>query len=179
MLVLSKFSADLTAKHIIIVTVWLVFTVISFIVLTGNKLTKFDKNNKLKQLSLFELTKHINSFNEINDSRHGKTIVHFSQTGCSCTSFSSSHIREIDNMAKANDFTVINKTLISDKIIPATPAVAIIDEFGELLYLGPYGAGLACSQTNGFAQTMLNNYLLGYSTQVIVTDAKGCYCHVT
>jgi len=82
-------------------------------------------------------------------------------------------------MATNNDFNVINKTLTSDSLIPSTPSIAIIDDNGNTLYFGPYGEGIGCSQTGGYAKTMLNNYILGYSDQLIVTSAKGCYCLVS
>ncbi|WP_413699741.1 DUF6436 domain-containing protein [Psychromonas sp. KJ10-10] len=61
-------------------------------------------------------------------------------------------------------------------IIPSTPSVAIISNMGEVIYYGPYGQGIACSQTAGYAQTMLKNYLKGYIGNVVIKDAKGCYC---
>ena len=57
-------------------------------------------------------------------------------------------------------------------------AVSVVHN-GEVVYFGPYGAGLACSQTSGYAQTILNNFIKGYAANFIIKNAKGCYCKVT
>ena len=59
-------------------------------------------------------------------------------------------------------------------VIPSTPSVAFADKKGGILYFGPYGLGLGCSDTVGYAKTMLGNYLKGYSANILVKDAKGC-----
>ena len=62
-------------------------------------------------------------------------------------------------------------------MIPAVPALIILDEHSNLRYLGPYATGYGC-----FTGKDLVDQIVGYTTQspyngaVINTDAEGCFC---
>jgi hypothetical protein len=46
-----------------------------------------------------------------------------------------------------------------------------------VFYLGYYSIGLACSESNGYVEAVLQNYAQGYNSNLIISDAKGYYCH--
>ena len=52
----------------------------------------------------------------------------------------------------------------------------IVSDTQTLLYLGPYSIGLACTVSNGYVETVMNNYVKGYPSNLILNDASGCYC---
>ena len=67
-----------------------------------------------------------------------------------------------------------NQYLLADSIswLPATPALLVLGQKGELLYLGPYGEGLGCSENTEIPITILNNYAKGYASKLIHNQAK-------
>ncbi|WP_420839699.1 DUF6436 domain-containing protein [Colwellia maritima] len=46
-----------------------------------------------------------------------------------------------------------------------------------VFYLGSYSIGLSCSVLNGYVCSVLQNYAQGYNSNLIISDAKGYYCH--
>ena len=113
----------------------------------------------------------------LRDDTPERAIIHFTQTGCHCNNVSQRHIDSLNKQANASQFSVSSLQAGQlEGLIPATPAVAIIDQ-GKLVYFGPYGQGIGCSQTSGFAQTVLNNLQKGFAANLVVSDARGCYCN--
>lgn len=108
------------------------------------------------------------------------TIIHFTSDNCSCTQYSEEHKRAINKQAGLTGFNVINVNLPAHLsiIVPSTPAILIVSNTQKLLYLGPYSIGLACTQSNGYVETVLQNYAKGYSTDLILNEAKGCFCNI-
>lgn len=124
------------------------------------------------------LSNHLSSFITVDDPEKTHTILHFSTPGCDCQQYSEDHIKDINKLAGSNSYNIKRVIITEDDIIPATPSIALLDDIGSIIYFGPYGQGLACSQTSGYAQTVLNNYLQGYAAKIIINEAKGCYCKV-
>ena len=171
-------NSNLTKWRVTIVIVWLSFTVAAFTFFVGNKLVPFDFENKLAGINHLQFATSLTPYIELVPIGKGNTVLHFSKPACDCQKYSESHIQDIDKIATENEFNIIKVVINEHNIIPATPSVAIIDTLGELIYFGPYGQGLACSQTSGYAQAMLNNFLKGYTANIIIKEAKGCYCRV-
>jgi len=165
-------------RHITLVVIWLGFTVLAFAYFANERLVSFDINNKLQGIDHLELATYLQNYRLAESIGMGNRVIHFSQPNCECQKFSQDHILDLNKMALENHFSVVNVVVNQHEIIPATPSVAILDASGNVIYFGPYGQGLGCSQTTGFAQTMLNNLLKGFSANIIVDDAKGCYCHL-
>jgi hypothetical protein len=175
LLVSNKFGSK---SQFTIVLVWLTFTIAAFGYAITDKLVSFDNSQKLQGIEHQQLATSIKPYIEPLLNNKGTTVLHFSQDNCDCQKTSDRHIQEIDQIANKNAFNVINVVISEHDIIPATPSVAIVDEGGAVVYFGPYGQGLACSQTFGYAQTILNNFLKGYSANIIIKEAKGCYCQL-
>lgn len=176
--ILLDLSKVASKNQLAIVLVWITFTIAAFGYSITDKLVSFDNGRKLQGIEHQQLATYLKPFIEPISNNKGNTVLHFSQNNCDCQKASDRHIQDIDKIATNNSFNVINVVISEHDIIPATPSVAIIDKEGAVVYFGPYGQGLACSQTFGYAQTILNNFLKGYSANIIIKEAKGCYCTV-
>ncbi|WP_462381630.1 DUF6436 domain-containing protein [Pseudomonas sp. Marseille-QA0892] len=60
--------------------------------------------------------------------------------------------------------------------VPASPAVAIWNEEGELAYAGPYSEGLVCNSSTSFVEPVLDALSSGREVSSTNTMALGCYC---
>jgi len=116
----------------------------------------------------------------LKDVNLSNTIIHFTSDNCSCTQYSKEHKTEIDKKAKRAGFNIININLPADllTIIPSTPSILIVNAMEELLYFGPYSVGLACSQSNGYVEVVLQNYAQGYNSDLLISEVTGCYCNI-
>ncbi len=171
-------SSQLKKRHLTIVVVWLSFTVLAFAYFAQERLVTFDVDNKLQGVDHLQLANYLQDYTSAGTMSLGNKVIHFSKPDCDCRKFSREHIIDLNQMAEDNQFSIVNVVVEQHEFIPATPSVAILDEIGNIIYFGPYGQGLGCSQTSGFAQTMLNNLLKGFSANIIIREAKGCYCHL-
>ena len=159
---------------------WLIFTLIAAIYFIQNRLAQFDPELNLNGNSRYSLISQIRELELLKETDLSNTIIHFTSNDCSCTQYSVDHKLSIDKIAKRDGFKVININLSQDlhTIIPSTPAILIVDKQQELLYFGPYSVGLACSESNGYVETVLKNYAKGYHSNLIISDVKGCYCNL-
>lgn len=140
------------------------------------RLVDFDMDNKLQGIDHLQLGNYLKVYRPLPKKGLGNSVIHFSKPDCACQKFSQAHIQDINRIAHDNQFNVANVVIEQHDVIPATPSVAILDESGDIIYFGPYGQGLGCSETSGFAQTMLKNFLHGFSANIVIEEAKGCYC---
>lgn len=170
----------ITRLQLGILILWISFTIAAFGYFIKDKLVTFDATNKLENIDYKEISNYLTPYllKGIEQSENKQTILHFSSPNCDCQKYSEEHIQDINKLADINDFNVKSIVINEDHIIPSTPSIAVIDKTGSVIYFGPYGQGLACSQTSGYAQTVLNNHLQGYSANIVIKDAKGCYCEV-
>jgi len=177
--ILTDSNRLITKTQLGIITIWLSFTIAAFGYFISDKLVDFDEMHKLKNINQQNISNYLSHYISRNKANQRvQTVVHFSTPNCDCQQYSEEHIQDINTLATTNGFNVKEVTISEDKILPATPSVALIDNTGNVIYFGPYGQGLACSQTAGYAQTMLNNYIKGYSANIVIKQAKGCYCAV-
>lgn len=159
---------------------WLGLTFFAANYFISGRLMPFDPNMRLSGQDSLAVIKQVREIAALNKVDLSKTIVHFTSNECSCTQYSDAHKQAIDKQAKSDGFTVININLPSDllTIIPSTPAILITGVVEELLYFGPYSAGLACSESNGYVEAVLQNYAQGYNSDLVISDVKGCYCNI-
>ena len=175
---LQGLNKYITKTHAAIVLIWISFTVAAFSYAISEKLVEFDLNNKLTGIEYQQLATVLSPYLNSNFSQAGNTVLHFSKPGCNCQQVSEQHIQEINTIASNNSFNIVNVELNNHPVIPSTPSIAIVDNSGSVIYYGPYGQGLACSQTSGYAQTILNNFIKGFSANLVIKKAKGCYCEI-
>ena len=120
-------------------------------------------------------------------------IYHFFQGDCYCERLASAHQSRLTRWSSQEGFSNINidvkESRVLAKSIPSTPAVAVVNQQGELIYLGPYSRGAGCfadsGQIDDFLAAWIAQQNTGKSKQsawqhsqnaIIDTDAKGCYC---
>lgn len=60
--------------------------------------------------------------------------------------------------------------------IPASPAAAIWNAQGDLIYFGPYTEGANCNVARGFVEPILEASLAGRSVQATHQLAVACFC---
>lgn len=128
-----------------------------------NQLATFD-GAELAQLQLLPIA------------NHHAVVVHFIDPECPCTRFSLPHIEELERkLADRVDFRSAS-TLGTTLQIPATPAVAIWSEAGELAYFGPYSGGAICGTGNDFVTSVFKQLQAGTNPKWFNLDAVGCFC---
>jgi len=173
-------NKDTTWYHYTVFFLWLGLTFVAAIYFISGRLTPFDPDMKLVGEDNHSIIQHIRKIEELQSGKLSNTIIHFTSRDCSCTQYSEEHKASINKKAKLDGFKVINIDLPSDlyTIIPSTPSILIIDKVEELLYFGPYSVGLACSESNGYVEIVLQNYAQGYNSDLVISDVKGCYCHI-
>lgn len=140
------------------------------------RLAPFDPEQKLTRLTNQALLNKIVDAYGLSLADKQQTLIHFTSEGCACTQFSENHKSDINRLAKSLGFNILHLNVTADSPIPATPSIAIISEAPQLLYYGPYSAGLACSESNGYVELVLENYAKGYPAKLMVTETEGCYC---
>jgi len=122
------------------------------------------------------------------------TVVHFVDPECPCSRFSAPHIKDIEQQftqpryfrvtaavaaSPGNGSHVLPEGLAPadiQRLIPASPAVAIWDGSGELAYFGPYSSGSFCGQGNDFVKATLVSLDAGQNPRWVNQEAVGCLC---
>ncbi len=144
-----------------------------------SQLVTFDDNASLQQKSV-----QAELLSTLGLTPNRPTLVHFYQNDCRCDGVSAEHIARAKRLATEAGFAVSSFDASQFKnLIPATPAVMLINASASrqqkspsITYLGPYGAGLGCSDTSGFIDTALNNLSKGFDSQLVISKVRGCYC---
>lgn len=143
--------------------------------------TRNDKNVPDNMLGAADLT------------QHPATIFHFTQGNCYCEYVASSHQSRLKQWSSEQGFININIDLNNypalTNFIPSTPAVAVLGQHNQLMYLGPYSRGTGCFASSGEVDDFLADWIAKQNTQmtqqrpaqytqnaIIDTDATGCYC---
>ena len=120
-------------------------------------------------------------------------VVHFWDPACPCNVGNQQHLGElIEHFAPQGvSFHIVQKPgshganlaglkpltlLTGSEHLPASPAVAIWDQEGHLVYFGPYSEGAVCNASNSFIEPILKAVLEGRSVSASNTLAQGCYC---
>ena len=109
-------------------------------------------------------------------------VVHFSQDNCQCNPVAQAHLDSVAALADQQGFGNAQVKLAKDsaitQYIPATPAIAVFDQVGELVYLGPYSAGYSCSVGDGIVESYLTGEVKKAPEAMVLTNTEGCYCPI-
>ncbi|WP_160060202.1 DUF6436 domain-containing protein [Psychromonas sp. L1A2] len=173
-------NSKITHFHYMVFIIWLVFTVIAAIYFISSRLVSYDPEEKLTGQNSVFVMQELRKIAQLNNVDLSDTIIHFTSDHCACTQYSEAHKKEINEQAGLTGFKVINVNLPAklSTIIPSTPSIMIVSDTQDLLYLGPYSIGLACTESNGYVETVMKNYGKGYRSDLILSDASGCYCNL-
>lgn len=122
-------------------------------------------------------------------------LLHFWDPGCPCNLGNQSHLADLSrDYADAVDFYHVQKpgskghlpkTLnhliplelqLAEQTLPASPAVAIFDNSGQLAYFGPYSEGAICNASNSFVEPVLEALQQNRTVRAGSNLASGCFC---
>lgn len=156
----------------IVISLWLVYMIVAFIWMGERHLRWFDPQYKLAGQST--------ALQDYIANLPGNSVIEFVEPGCYCNPFSSDHRETLrsDFRHQGKVVQVIKPGDAERAWLPSTPAVLVLGENKQIVYLGPYSAGLYCSANNSFVVAAVNNYQRANLTTGILDDAKGCYCHL-
>lgn len=134
----------------------------------------------------FSASQHLGELN-FNARRDKILVVHFIDEGCPCSRYSlpyierlqaefhdASHHVRVEAAAPASRLAQEIKNLVA--ILPASPATAIWDRHGQLVYFGPYSTGAYCGDGEDLVRYILNQLRRGNAVQWIDQEAQGCMC---
>lgn len=123
-------------------------------------------------------------------------FVHFWDPSCPCNVGNQQHLVDmLEHYAGEVEFYHVPKpgssgqlpkalsgmrhlnSLPGSQQIPASPAVAIWDQSGQLAYFGPYSEGAVCNSSNSFVEPILDALLNNRPVSAANTLAVGCFCN--
>lgn len=161
------------------------------VAMSSNTSRAFDHDNRLA-MELMSLDFEGNLVNALRSAQpmRGDRIVHLSSAnGCFCQVLAESHIEKLNALVKTSDTHVITLNIDEhralQKLVPSTPAIAVISAREELLYFGPYSQGSGCFSSSGEVDSVISRNLLEKNLRssrqapdtIIKAEAKGCYCN--
>lgn len=121
--------------------------------------------------------------NGLNSSRGRAIVYHVSQGDCFCETLSESHKKTLNEWAFDKQISyqtlALNSIPALSRFVPSTPAVIVLNQQNELVYLGPYSTGMGCLQDSGLVDERIKSYFQNTNrplTATIQSEAKGCYC---
>lgn len=123
-------------------------------------------------------------------------FVHFWDPGCPCNVGNQQHLQQLLERFAGQPvaFYEVRKPgshgrlpgplaalkplegLVGADQLPASPAVGIWDQQGELVYIGPYSEGAVCSSDNSFVEPILEAVLAGRRVRATHSLAVACFC---
>jgi hypothetical protein len=147
---------------------------------SGTPLISFDANGVLGQKAAsMDFDQRFTGWLQAQGLATTGTVIHIIDTECPCFSISEPHRQSVAALAQTNGF---NNQFLSwrDDIkswVPASPAVVVFSQKGQLTYYGPYSSGAFCTADNGLVEPFIKEQQQSLPGAVIVTDAVGCYCN--
>ena len=139
------------------IALWLVLTVSGLVYYQYNQLRVFDNYGVLEQ---------------------PEWLIIVTDPDCGCTKQAQPHLKQLAAFSKAQNITLINieQTASLQILLPATPAAVVINDKGDFVYAGPLSQGLGCAQGSGFVETVINNLVAGFNSELLLNKTSGCYC---
>ncbi|MDG1121892.1 MAG: DUF6436 domain-containing protein [Glaciecola sp.] len=183
-----------------ILALWFVIATIAILGVGGTSQSPFDPSLKLAQQSMslqYEQTLLASLpvstpviLGESVTTKHAEptrtTLYHITQGGCFCEWLVRKHRDNLTQWSEVKGVANIDVKLQDypqlSAMIPSTPAIVAVDEWGKVIYLGPYARGRGCIAGSGQVDEYLQRwYQLSQAQKhshqpIIETDASGCYC---
>ena len=175
----KKTSASLKVAFIL----WIVGSLGGMFYFSTSRLVYFDPNNSLMDEALTK--DYAKNFSQYLTTKFGDLsgrAIHFTQDGCFCNLVAQSHISAVKNQIEESGYKNEDYNISSienlKKFIPSTPAVALFNDSGNLLFFGPYSTGYLCTAGNGFVEDIIIQMENKRQPRPItVSIARGCYCN--
>lgn len=166
--------------HSLLFVTWLISTVTAGIYFVQARLIWFDPQGVLNEVTSDALIALLAEQPELNTQDLSNSLVHFISEPCQCSLLSENHKAELTRKAEQLGLKVLTVRIGSEfkSIIPSTPAALIVGEHRQLVYFGPYSVGLACASENSLINNTLQNFELGFNSQLIENQARGCFCNL-
>lgn len=144
------------------------------------KLIPFDAEGQLgKQSAKMQFDQSFIEWLNHNGIATNNSVIHFVDESCACYEVSKVHRQSVEALAEFEG--MVNRHVNWDdsmkQMIPASPAVAVISESGQLVYLGPYSSGAFCTADNGLVEPFIKSERQAMPGAMVVTDSVGCYCN--
>lgn len=113
------------------------------------------------------------------------TAVHLLDKNCACNRYSREHveglqqeypqvrhqlIESVDDLARLSPSAELKELLVS------TPALALFDEMGRLVYFGPHTGGVVCGEGFDFFKAAWDERSKEGGVPWVNLDGYGCYC---
>lgn len=182
-------SRRTTLLACLVTVTWLVAMVVAFWWFEARYLRPFSDRTALFTGSELRLPATLAGPGEIR-------LVHFWDPACPCNVGNQQHLSELTERysSRGVSFHVVQKAgtdgqlpaslsalqpldgLTGSDNLPASPAVAIWDQRGELAYFGPYSSGFTCTSGNSFIEPALDALLDGRKVVANNNLASGCFC---
>ncbi|WP_414829297.1 DUF6436 domain-containing protein [Alteromonas sp. H39] len=109
------------------------------------------------------------------------SLVHLqTNAACYCNTLTSAHrdtlLSQLHN--EGYQATTIDISTIPGlhALLPTFPAIAVIDNNGQLRYLGPYATGYGCFTGETLIDNIVSIARSDYHGAVVQTEASGCFC---
>lgn len=112
------------------------------------------------------------------DGPNSITVVHFADQNCACNRYSEQHRQSLQPVLLHSKQHLVTPSMATQLgvFVPASPAVAIWDERGELAYFGPYSSGLICGQGSDFVSRVIQQLTQKQNPEWINMLGLGCFC---
>lgn len=166
-----------------LVAVWSITCLAGILLLSVSQLNEFDPESRLS-VAITDINfeqKFVNQLQKYHSSIE-QSVIHFSDNNCFCGSIAQPHIERLSNDMFDSGFHNIHINIKARpefaRFVPSTPSVAIVGALKELIYLGPYSKGYGCFSGTGLVDALLPKINSArVENSILITDAKGCYCH--
>lgn len=186
-----------------LISIWLTGTAYGFWWFQFKDMRGFSDTNWEEKAVKFQgrfLSEYLTKELGMNLLENKVTVVNFINPLCECNKFNYAHVDELKkkfglnvnfisllskraNMRNVDELVIDHqlniyqvKEMPSD-VIPASPAAAVFDKAGQLVYFGPFSDGAVCGQGNNLVESRLtklnNNEKL---EKWINTRGYGCFC---
>lgn len=130
------------------------------------------------QTVLFESSTLDDLYHNLSPEPGKVVVVHFAQSNCPCHRYQIAHIDNLkDSLSDVQQLQIaVNSPVAKHLSIPASPSVAIWNQYGEMAYFGPYSSGAFCGRGTDFVTRVINEIRADRNPQWLNSLAIGCYC---
>lgn len=111
----------------------------------------------------------------------GLTVVSILTPGCTCNANTARHVAQIEAGYAPRGVRLVRaeRTAQAEGELAwagPTPAAAVYDAAGRLVYLGPYSTSAWCGGAGGLVEAVLEQLLAGHTVEPWRAPSGGCAC---